>query len=114
MNYNLEINLAFLIGSIEKPIEKLRQASGMISSSYGILQEHYKKIEDYLGNIETYFIPIFRLMTSIREQNERVKKIFSLKVCKGKEPGKTDAVDLKLEEENRILNTNNDNVRICI
>jgi len=58
LNYTLGINFAFLIESIEKPIENLTLASGMISSSYKILQDHYNKTNELLEVVEKYEVKI--------------------------------------------------------
>ena len=110
MNYTLGINFAFLIESIERPIEELTLAAGMISSSYSILQEHYKKMSEHLGVVEN-------LLTTVREQHERIRKIFSFRVLsKGNpQPPQTPAdKEFKHDIENLSLTTNNENVMSLI
>ncbi len=107
MNDVLGVSFGFLIGSIERPIEELTLASGMIASSYSILQDHYQKVTEHLASVE-------KLLTAIREQHERIRKIFSFRVLsKGAAQPLTassEIKDFKVEVENHALTINNQNV----
>jgi len=102
----LKLSFGFLIDNIEKPTEELTLASGMIESSYTILQDHYKKIADHLASVDKH-------LTTIREQHERIRKIFSIRVLS---KGSNQPIQIspekqfQCEDENRILILNNENV----
>ncbi len=91
-------------------------ASGMINSSYAILQEHCAKINGQLASVEKYYFGHHsgRMLSTVREQHERIRRIFSFQVVnKGaSQPGPTPPdKEFRPDNENQALACNNEHVQ---
>ena len=102
-------------------------AGRMISITYDLLQQHHKKVTDYLALIEKYNLVVTlvflvarlnnkscnRYMIEIKAQHERIRKIAALRVLNKNNPEMLTVTPDKVfkpEEENGILAVNNENV----